>query len=77
MQVSQKNVKCFTKISVKYPCLFRQMNIQYQNKLIDIAVHGAFTVRAKYPIPCFLRMGAGEISVVFFRHVNELVTIPL
>lgn len=62
---------------MKYPCLFRQMNIHYQNKLIDIAVQGSFTVQAKYPIPCFFGVGAGEISVVFFRHVNELVTIPL
>lgn len=63
------------------PCKFSEItgfgNIQYQHKLIDIAVHRAFTIRAKYPFPRLMGTGTGTISVVFFRHVNELETIPL
>lgn len=53
------------------------MNICYQNMLIDTVIHRGLNVRAKYPSPSFVGVAAGKISVVFFRHVNELVTIPL
>jgi|694.fasta_scaffold70029_2 hypothetical protein len=47
------------------------------HKYVDVAIHQVFNVRAKYPFPRLCGVGAGKISVVFFRHVNELVTIPL